>query len=89
MITRFISIVLFALSLPQQSTGQAIERIAFDKEDSTAGYYLAITPESKKIKGVVILLTSFVSPASLLTETKLHSVAFTNDLLMVVAPMKG
>jgi hypothetical protein len=89
MITRFILIALLLFPLSFSSTAQIIERIAFDQEDSTDGYYLAIAPESKNIKGVVILLTSFSSPASLLTETKLHSVAFTNDLLFVVAPMKG
>jgi len=37
---------------------------------------------------VIVLLTSFYSAEALMTETKLHSVASTNDLLTVVAPMK-
>jgi hypothetical protein len=89
MITRFVLILVVAFSLPQALVAQTIERISFDQPDSTTGYYLVIKPQSKKIKGVVLLLTSFVTPENLLTETKLHSVAFTNDLLTVVAPMKG
>ena len=84
----FVLIVSLILSLGYTSIGQSIEKVSFDKVDSTEGYYLAITPQSKQIKGVVILLTSFYSPEDLLTETKLHGVTYTNDLLLVVAPMK-
>lgn len=79
---------LLSLAFPFVTTGQLIERISFYKADNTDGYYLAIVPQSKQVKGVVVLLTSFMSPGDLLTETKLHSVAYTNDLLFVVAPMK-
>ena len=68
--------------------GQNYERVLFDSSDSTNGYYLAVRPQSKEIKGVLVLLTSFQSPESLLPETKLHNVAFANDLLTVIAPMK-
>jgi hypothetical protein len=81
-------IFLLIAWLPTWCFAQQIEKIKFDKEDSTEGYYLAIQPQSKNIKGLVILLTSFLPPEILLTETKLHSVAYTNDLLTVVAPMK-
>jgi len=81
-------IFLLIAWLPTWCFAQEIEKIKFDKEDSTEGYYLAIRPQSKNIKGLVILLTSFLPPEILLTETKLHSVAYSNDLLTVVAPMK-
>jgi hypothetical protein len=82
----FAPILLIAFA--SSSSAQSIERIPFDAADSTDGYYLAITPQSKNIKGVIVLLTSFLPPDMLLTETKLHSVAYTNDLLFIAASMK-
>src|SRR5688572_23555573 len=67
---------------------QTIEKITFDVQDSTAGSYLAIRPQSNQIKGVMVLLTSFLPPEALLPETKLHNVAYVNDLLMVVTSMQ-
>ena len=64
---------------------QNIDKVTFDSKDSTDGYYLAIQPQSKSIKGVMVLLSSFISPESLLPETKLHNVAFANDILTIVA----
>ena len=85
---RFFSLImLLVISIPY-TVAQNIERVSFDSKDSTDGYYLAIAPQSKEIKGVIVLLTSFLPPDNLLTETKLHSVAYTNELLLVVASMK-
>jgi hypothetical protein len=67
---------------------QNIERVSFDRKDSTNGYYLAVVPQAKQIKGVLVLLTSFTAPEDLMPETKLHNVAFVNNLLMVVASTK-
>jgi hypothetical protein len=82
-----IRIVIF-LCLPHASFCQNSERVVFDKTDSTTGYYLAIAPAIKDSKGVIVLLTSFAAPESLLPETKLHNVAYANDLLTIVVPMK-
>ena len=71
-----------------EASCQNIEKVSFDTKDTTAGYYLAIRPQSKEIKGVLVLLSSFMQPESLLPETKLHNVAYANDLLTVVAFMK-
>lgn len=79
------SIVFF---LPSITFSQNIEKISFNTKDSTNDYYLAIQPQSKDIKGVVVLLTSFIPPEDLLPETKLQNVAYTNDMLMIVASMK-
>jgi hypothetical protein len=76
----FFSFVLLA---------QDIEKVRYDAMDSTGSYYLAIRPQSNEIKGVLILLTSFLPPESILPETKLHNVAYANDLLTVVAFMNG
>lgn len=80
-------IILFML-LSFHSLCQNSEKVVFDVRDSTDGYYLAIRPPSKKIEGVMVLLTSFLSPESLLPETKLHNVAYANGLLTVVASTK-
>ena len=77
-----------AVFLPSIVFCQNNERILFDTKDSTAGYYLAIRPQSKQIKGVLILLSSFLPPEGLLPETKLHNVAYANDLLTIIAPTK-
>lgn len=84
----FFAIIVAATSLPFLSYCQTIESITFDVKDSTDGHYLAIQPLSKNNKGVVVLLSSFMSPESLLPETKLHNVAYTNDILMIVASTK-
>jgi hypothetical protein len=81
-------IIATIVLLPSFLYCQNIEKVTFDFKDSTAGYYLSIQPQSKNIKGVVVLLTSFMSPESLLPETKLHNVAYVNDLLTIVASAK-
>lgn len=74
--------------MPFISFGQNAERYYFDGKDSTFGYYLAVRPGSSQIKGTLVLLTSFWSPENLLPETKLQNVAYANEILTVIAPMK-
>jgi hypothetical protein len=83
-IKAFLITITIGTILPFFSYSQNIEKIMFDVKDSTDGHYLAIQPQSKNIKGVVVLLTSFIPPESLLPETKLHNVAFVNDILTIV-----
>lgn len=85
---RLFALISIALGfLPFASNAQRADTIQFNLKDGTDNY-LAITPQSKQIKGVIVLLTSFLPPEDLLTETKLHSVTYTNDLLFVFASMK-
>jgi hypothetical protein len=84
----FVFLIFLTFSFPFLSSAQNSERISFDASDSISGYYLAVQPRSKQIKGIVVLLTSFAAPEDLLHETKLHNVASNNDLLTVFAPMK-
>ena len=84
----YILLFIFNLSFPILSIAQNNERILFDKSDPTSGYYLVVQPKSSQIKGTLVLLTSFLSPEDLLSETKLHNVAYNNDILTVFAPMK-
>jgi hypothetical protein len=69
---------------------QNIEKISFDTKDSTGGYYLAIHPRSENIKGTLVLLSSFYGLDGIVSETKLHNVAYAygNDMLTIVASMK-
>lgn len=83
-----ISFITAAFILPSFIYCQNIEKVVFDSKDSIAGYYLAIQPPSKNIKGVVVLFTSFLPPENLLLETKLHNVASANDILTIVASAK-
>ncbi|MDP9231118.1 MAG: hypothetical protein M3O67_10690 [Bacteroidota bacterium] len=85
---RFFSLLIaIIIFLPFIAFCQNIEKVSFDTKDSTAGYYLAIRPQSNQIKGVLVLLSSFMSPESLLPETKLHNVAYANDILTIVTFM--
>lgn len=84
----FFLTIAIALHLSLMSLAQNIERIAFDVQDSTDGHYLAIQPRSKINKGVLIILVTFIPPENFLTETKLHTVAYVNDILTVVVSTK-
>src|SRR3990170_7000358 len=84
----FVLFIVSVIFLHVEAYCQNIEKVSFDTKDSTTGYYLAIRPNSKDIKGVVVLLSSFMMPEDLLPETKLHNVAYANDLLTVVVNMK-
>src|SRR3990170_1638105 len=77
-------VFLFSVS----AFSQIIEKIIFDSRDSTDGYYLAIQPRSKNIKGTLVLFNSFATPENMLTETKLHNVAYANDLLTILVSIK-
>lgn len=81
-------VFFLALFLSNASLGQEIEKVIFDTKDSTDGYYLAIRPLSKNIKGVVVLFNSFSTPERMLPETKLQNVAYANDLLTIAVSMK-
>jgi hypothetical protein len=83
-----IFVLSLVFSLPFILNAQSIEKITFDPKDSTDGYYLAIQPASKKIEGTIVILTSFIPPQGLLTETKLHNTASVNNLLTIVASTK-
>ncbi len=66
---------------------QNSQKIVFDAKDATS-YYLAIPPESPVIRGVLVLFRSFGPPESLLPETRLPQVAYTNEILTIVASLK-
>jgi len=88
---RFFTILIaFVFSLPQIANCQYIEKIVFDDKDSTDGFYLAVHPRSGTIKGTLVLLSNFYDLDGIISETKLHNVAYAygNDMLTVFASMK-
>jgi hypothetical protein len=85
---KIFPVIATVFSIPSFIYCQTIEKVIFDSKDSAAGYYLAIQPQSKNIKGVIVLFTSFLTPESLLPETKLHNTASANDILTIVASAK-
>ena len=85
---RFIFLCyLVILIFPYSANSQNTEKIIFNSSDSANDYYLAIPPLSGNIKGVQVLLSSFMSPEFILSESKLQNVAYGNDLLTIVASM--
>ncbi|MFI5220633.1 MAG: hypothetical protein ACHQNT_14195 [Bacteroidia bacterium] len=87
MTNRVLILLIAIYSLSISAISQNIEKINFDGKDSEAGYYLAVRPQDE-IKGVLVLLSSFLPPEGILPETKLHNVAYVNGLLTVVASSK-
>lgn len=83
-------IILLAIAgtlVPTTTLGQNSEKIVFDAQDSTAGYYVAVPPAGP-VRGTLILLTSFRPPESILPETMLHNAAYANGILTIVASMQ-
>ena len=88
MISRlFLSILVACCFIPQYGNSQNTEKIIFNSSDSANDYYLAIPPLSGNIKGVQVLLASFMPPEFILSESKLQNVAYGNDLLTIVASL--
>jgi len=84
MITRLFAILTIVISCTVlEANAQYIERVVFDNSDSTNNIYLAVPPRSHEIKGVVVVVSSFYPLNALVPETKLHNVAYANDLLTV------
>jgi hypothetical protein len=86
----FTILTAFVISVPVIANCQYIEKVTFDNKDSTGGYYLAIRPRSEIIKGTLVLLSSFYGLDGIVSETKLHNVAYAygNDILTIFASMK-
>jgi hypothetical protein len=84
MTARHLFFAALFLWLSPAAFSQSVEKVIFNPKDTTAGHYLAVRPRGAAIEGALVLLTSFSPPEALLPETKLHNVAYANDLLTVV-----
>jgi pimeloyl-ACP methyl ester carboxylesterase len=63
---------------------QTLKKIVLDDKDFFSGHYLAVEPESDSISGVLVLLAGFGQRAEdTPPETKLHNVAYVNNILTV------
>jgi pimeloyl-ACP methyl ester carboxylesterase len=68
-------------------SAQYIEKTWFDKSDSVYGYYTVIKPSSGRVQGALLLLDGYGGNAdNFFAETKIHNVAWANDLLTVGIP---
>lgn len=74
---------VFATS--QNTDAQTIKKIILDEHDTHSGYYLVVEPQNKdSISGALVLLAGFgqISEATP-PETKLHNIAYANNILTV------
>jgi hypothetical protein len=86
----FVILIAFVFIAHITADCQYIEKVTFDNKDSTGGYYLAVHPRSENIKGTLVLLSNFYGLDGIISETKLHNVAYAygNDVLTIFASMK-
>lgn len=79
------AIVLINLLIVSAVYAQSTQKIILDKTEDRSGYYLVVEPESKKIDGVLVLLPGFgLRAESILSESDLHNVSFSNRILTVM-----
>ncbi len=87
--TSILLLTLFAILHLQCSTAQSvdqpsIDRIVVDSTDTALGYYLAVKPKSRRIRGVLVLLPGFGQQSEdIFLDTDLHKIASQNDLLTI------
>lgn len=63
---------------------QSIKKIVLDEKDEISGYYLVLEPVEQEIEGVLVLLPGFGQRAEdIFPETKLHNVAYSNNILTI------
>ncbi len=87
MIRKLSLLCVTAFLLAITVSAQYVEKIWVDRTDSVYGYYTVIKPSSLRIQGAVILLDGFGGNAdNFLAETKIHNVAWANELLTVCIP---
>jgi pimeloyl-ACP methyl ester carboxylesterase len=86
-ITYLLALSLFIISTTS-CRAQTVQDIVLDPSDSLSGHYLVVEPETKPIKGVLVLIGGFGNHVDqILPETKLETVAAANGLLTVVFAM--
>lgn len=67
-----------------EGEAQSIEKIVINEQDPISGYYLAVKPTSGRIDTVLVLLPGYgQQPESIFSETKLHIVGQSNNILTI------
>lgn len=81
---RLIVILLLGLCPGSNVSAQYVEKVWLDKNDAVYGYYTLIKPSSGRVQGALILLDGFGGTADqFMSETKIHNVAWANDIVTV------
>lgn len=76
--------IVFLLTCLEHTYSQSVLKIVLNEKDSISGYYLAVKPDSDSLSGALVLLPGFGQNAeSIFSETKLHTIAFANNILTV------
>ncbi len=80
----FISLAFFLFGL-NQTFSQTIKKISLDENDFYSGHYLVVAPENEDmISGALVLLSGFGQiPEDTPDETKLHHIAYANNILTI------
>ncbi|MDQ3046765.1 MAG: hypothetical protein M3R27_04390 [Bacteroidota bacterium] len=78
-------IFVLVIFVGQESYSQGIKKIVLNENDFHSGHYLVVEPENTdSISGVLFLLAGFGQiPEDTPPETKLHNVAFANNILTI------
>lgn len=76
-------VVIITLFSIKNTNAQTIKKIILDERDIFSGYYLVVEPENKdSISGVLVLLAGFGQiPEDTPPETKIHTIAYANNIL--------
>lgn len=82
---KFLSLLIIFLLPNENLFTQEIKKIVLDSSDIQSGHYLVVEPENKEnISAVLVLLAGFGQiPENTPPETKLHKVAYANNILTV------
>jgi pimeloyl-ACP methyl ester carboxylesterase len=83
-----IVVTLLLLSVSHLSFSQSVKQIVLNERDQISGHYLAVEPNGYRpgdsIRSVLVLLSGFSQrPESIFPETKLHNVAYANNILTI------
>lgn len=82
---RIFTLLSFTIFTCNEIYSQTIKKIVLDSTDFYSGHYLVVEPEdSDTITGVLFLLAGFGQiPEDTPPETKLHNVAYANNILTI------
>jgi hypothetical protein len=82
---KFLTLLTLSIFAFGDTYSQTIKKIVLDENDFYSGHYLVVEPENKDtISGVLVLLAGFGQiPEDTPPETKLHNVAYANNILTI------
>jgi pimeloyl-ACP methyl ester carboxylesterase len=82
----FFIFIITLLFVSMTAYSQTLKKVVLNETDFYSGHYLVVEPQSEEILGVLVLLSGFgQTPENTPPETKLHHVAYANNILTVFA----